>query len=264
VALSIAEPNYNVWTYDPGRNVTSRLTFLASSSAPVWTADGKRIVYYQPAAANQKYALAWRAADGTGDEEILVEGDASLVPESVSPDGRFLLYSRSGHGSASDLWVLPLKGERTPVTFLKTLASEYSGAFSPDGKWVAYVSTESGRPEVYVRAFPGPGGGKWQISNEGGTQPAWPKGANEIFYRNGERMMTVPVQTQPTFQPGAPRQLFTGRYLTFTGPFRSYDVAPGGQRFLMVRDKEATLTASRAVVVLNWARELVQRAPAKK
>jgi len=230
----------------------------------VWAPDGKRIIFNQSAASGQKYSLAWRPADGTGEAESLIEADSYMNPESVSPDGRFLLFSRTGPGTAGDIWVLPLEGERKPYAFLQTPANEFNATFSPDGKWVAYVSFESGRAEVYVRAFPGPGGGKWQLSNEGGTQPVWPKGANEIFYRNGERVMAVPVQAQPSFQPGSPRQLFVGRYLTFTGPYRTYDVAPGGRRFLMVRDKEATLTASRVIVALHWAHELRQLAPAKK
>ncbi len=268
IALSIAEPNYSVWTYDPGRNVVSRLTFGPSTSAPLWTPDGKRIIFSRPAPSGQKPSLAWRLADGTGEAETLVEADSSMQPESVSPDGRFLLFARASAGTVTwtggDIWALPLEGERKPYPFIQTPANEYGATFSPDGKWVAYASFESGRPEVYVRAFPGPGGGKWQISNDGGSQPVWPKGSNEIFYRNGERMMAVPVQTQPTFQPGSPRQLFVGRYLTWTGPFRGYDVAPGGQRFLMVRDKEATLTATRVIVALHWASELAHRAPAKK
>ena len=264
IALSIAEPNYDVWTYDPERNVVSRLTFGTSSAAPLWSADGKRIFFNQSPLSGQKPSVAWRLADGTGEVETLVEGPGGKQPEAISPDGRFLLFSHSGHQTANDIWVLPLEGDRKPYVFLQTPANEYNATFSPDGKWVAYVSFESGRAEVYVRAFPGPGGGKWQLSNEGGTQPVWPKGANEIFYRNGERVMAVPVQAQPSFQPGSPRQLFVGRYLTFTGPFRSYDVAPGGRRFLMVRDKEATLTASRVIVALHWATELRQLAPAKK
>ncbi|MGH9787494.1 MAG: protein kinase domain-containing protein [Candidatus Acidiferrales bacterium] len=265
IALSISAPTYNVWTYDPGRNVVSRLTFGPSTAAPLWTPDGKRIVFSQWTPGGRKPSLAWRLADGTGEAETLVEADSSMGPDSVSPDGRFLLFSRLSPGTSGDIWVLPLEGDRKPYPFLNTPANEYAATFSPDGRWVAYVSLESGRPEVYVRAFPGPGGGKWQLSNEGGTQPVWPKGANEIFYRNGERVMAVPVQTQPTFQPGSPRQLFAGRYLTWTGPFRAYDVAPGGQRFLMVRDKEATSTSSRVVIVaLHWTSELAQRAPAKK
>ena len=264
VAHSITGPDSNVWTYDIGRNVVSRLTFGPSTFAPLWTPDGKRIVFSQPTPGNRKPALAWRLADGTGEADTLIEADSVMQPESVSPDGRFLLFARAFAGTSSDIFVLPLEGDHKPYPFLNTPATEYNAAFSPDGRWVAYVSFETGRPEIYVRAFPGPGGGKWQVSNEGGTQPVWPKGANEIFYRNGERVMAVSVQTQPTFQPGSPRQLFVGRYLLWTGPFRSYDVAPGGQRFLMVRDKDQDLSARTVTVVLHWAGELAQRAPAKK
>ena len=114
-----------------------------------------------------------------------------------------------------------------------------------------------------MRAFSGPGG-KWQISTDGGAQPLWPKTAGEIFYRNGERLLAVPVRMQPTFQPGTPPQLFVGRYLSFTGPFRTYDVTPDGKRFLLIRNKEAELAASQLTVALHWSTELRQRVPLKK
>jgi len=136
--------------------------------------------------------------------------------------------------------------------------------FSPDGRWLAYISNESGRYEIYVQPYPGPGG-KWQISTEGGTEPAWNQNRRELFYRSGEKMIAVDIATQPNFSAGKPRMLFEGPYLPASIPMANYDVSPDGQRFLMLKPVEQEGAAPTQInVVLNWFAELNQKVPTGK
>ena len=135
--------------------------------------------------------------------------------------------------------------------------------FSPDGHWLAYISDESGRPEIYVQPYPGPGG-KWQISTEGGIEPAWNRNGRELFFRSGSKMMGVEVTTQPTFSAGKPKVLFEGQYLEVQAGLMgtAYDVSPDGQRFLMIKSGEQAQAAPTQInVVLNWFEELKRRVP---
>ena len=167
--------------------------------------------------------------------------------------------------------MLPLQGERKPQPFLQTPFNERNARLSPDGRWLAYVSDESGRYEVYVRPFPGPGG-KWQISTEGAAEVTWSPKGNELFYRTGEqreKMMVVDIQTQPAFSAGKPRQLFEGPYASdaTAGSWAAdYSIAPDGQRFLMLKAKEQQqqTALTQINVVQNWFEELKRRVPTGK
>jgi serine/threonine-protein kinase len=186
------------------------------------------------------------------------------VPHSFSPDGSVLLLSTNNWADTSsanagfDISVLPLNGERTLRPFLQTKFNEEAARFSPDGRWVAYVSDESGRFEIYIRPYPGPGG-KWQISAEGGGEPHWSRSGRELFYRDEDKMMIVDVETKPTFRPARPRTLFEGRYLLLD--FNDYDVAPDGMRFLMIKPDPAESGAAHVNVVLNWFEDVKRRVP---
>lgn len=191
-----------------------------------------------------------------------MEGGANKYVTSWSADGRFILYhiGNAASQTGNDLWVLPTFGDRKPRPLLQTPFNETQGQFSPDGRWVAYLSNESGRGEVYVVPFP-EAGGKWQISTAGGVQPRWRRDGKELFYLAGNTLMAAEVNGDGTaFQVGAVRRLFEARlrtesYLAFgTGPV--YDVAPDGQRFLVdvVGDEEAAPTL--ITVVTNWTRAL--------
>jgi hypothetical protein len=137
---------------------------------------------------------------------------------------------------------------------------EAAPAFSPDGHWLAYISDESGRYEVYVQPYPGPGG-KTQISTDGGTEPVWNRNGRELFYRSGEKMMAVDITTQPSFSAGKPKMLFQGPYLPTGTTVPFYDVSPDGGRFLMLSPAEPTTPLTQIVVVQNWFEELKQRVP---
>jgi serine/threonine-protein kinase len=273
VALDIAEAGkQDIWLYDLLRDTLTRLTFEGSNAFPIWTPDGKRVAYRSQGAGG--YNISWRPADGSGAEERLTTVDAaSQTPAAFSPDGRTLVYHEQGPSPKTgyDLWMLPLQGERKPQPFLQTPFNERNARLSPDGRWLAYVSDESGRFEVYVRPFPGPGG-KWQISTEGAAEVTWSAKGNELFYRTGsprEKMMVVDIQTQPSFSAGKPRQLFEGPYASNAvgGSLSAdYAIASDGQRFLMLKPKEQQqqTALTQINVVQNWFEELKRRVPAGK
>ncbi len=176
----------------------------------------------------------------------------------VSPDGKVLIFLQTHPETRADIWLLPLEGEKTPQALVHTHFDERIAALSPNGRWLAYQSDESGRFEVYVQAFPGLGG-KSQISTDGGTGPVWARSGRELFYRNGDQMMAVPITTQSGFSAGEPRLLFEGRFERFER-HPGYDVSPDGQRFLMVRTPPES-EPRQINVVLNWFEELKRLVP---
>jgi Tol biopolymer transport system component len=261
VGLGIEEgADTQVWAYDLARGTLTRLTFQGTTNdIPVWTPDGKRVAYLSD---QEKGAqnLFWQLADGTGGVERLTTSATSEQPGSWSRDGRVLAFMRGGGNTGRDIWVLQVADRKAEV-FLQTTFIEGAARFSPDGRYLAYVSNESGRPEIYVQPYPGPGG-KWQISTEGGTEPVWNPNGRDLFYRNGDKMMAVDVSTQPSFSPGTPRALFERHYrLTpFPQTIPTFDVSSDGQRFLMIKENEQASTQIN--IVLNWFEELKQRVPA--
>jgi Tol biopolymer transport system component len=186
-------------------------------------------------------------------------GENLQNPTSFSSDGKWLAYQDRDPITALDLWVAPLEGKQEPQSLLKTNANELEGEFSPDGRWMAYQSDESGRFEVYVLPFPGPGR-KFQVSTDGGERPRWNPRGGEIFYHSPDnKMMVVDVTTSPAFSAGSPRVLFEG-----LRRFNSIccEVAPDGQRFLAIQPVEPPQPATQIHVVLNWFEELKRRVPA--
>jgi Tol biopolymer transport system component len=195
-----------------------------------------------------------KAADGTGSEELLLESAQNKCANSWSPDGRFLLYRSQEPKTGYDLWVLPLDGDKKPFVFLSTPFEERTGEFSPDGKWVAYQSTESGRYEIYVRPFPGPGG-QWQVSTSGGIQPRWRRDGRELYYiaPDGTLMAAAVAANGAAFEPGVPMALFRPRIWgggTNTGSRQQYDVAADG-RFLVNLTTGDESTAP-ITLLMNW------------
>jgi dipeptidyl aminopeptidase/acylaminoacyl peptidase len=254
IAVQIEERESQIWVYDTGLETMTRVTFQGSQNElPIWTPDGKHLTYYS----NQTGGplnLFWQLVDGSSGPERLTTSKASHAAMSWSPDGRRLAFTE-GIAPDRDIWVLDMT-DRKQVPFIKTSFIEGGAQFSPDGRWIAYVSNESGRAEVYVQPYPGPGG-KWQISTEGGSEPMWNLNGRELFYRAGDRMMAVPVSMQKGFSSGRPQMLFAGRYastqLPQTGPY--YDVAADGQRFLVVKESDDSPTTA-INVVLNWFGDL--------
>ena len=249
----------DIWLLDFARGVRTRLTFRQSSgSFPVWSPDGSRIIF---SAGNTLDTIYEKAASGAGEEKELLKKPGQIhLPTSWSHDGRFLLFNTNGTPkTGSDLWLLPLEGDRKPVLLLGTDFIEGQGSFSPDGRWIAYTSNESGRPEIYVRPFissgssgPSLGEGKWQVSKNGGNVARWRNDGKEIIFRgsNGSPMTVDVDGTGAAFQMGAPKQLFPAP------PNNGWNATSDGKRFLMVVPPGQQNTQAPITVVLNWQADL--------
>jgi eukaryotic-like serine/threonine-protein kinase len=261
LAVTIADADTQVWLYDLARGALSRATFGGAINAnPIWSPDDKQLAFYSDRAGSAN--LFVQPADGSGAAERLTEGPSINIANSWSPDGQTIAYIEVGGDTGLDIWTVGLGG-RKARPFLKTQYNETAPKFSPDGHWLAYASDESGRWEVYVQPYPGPGG-KWPISTEGGTEPVWNPAGRELFYRIGNRMMAVAVTLQPGFSAGKPEVLFEGPWLPTPLSLPNYDVAPDGQRFLMLKAADEDQGARQIVVVQNWLEELNRRMAAGK
>ena len=239
--------NLDIWVLDAVRGVTSRLTFdPATENLAMWSPDGLRILF--PSNRSGSFDLYIKAATGAGPEELLIKlGTPTGWGADWSRDGRFILYQIPGAKTGQDLWIAPQSGDKKAFPYLQTQFNEQDGAFSPDGRWIAYVSDESGRDEVYVQAFPA-SGGKWQVSSGGGTEAAWRKDGSELFFMAADRnLMAVPVKLGATFEAGLAKPLFP---LPVSAGKHSYAIASDGQHFLTARLVGETTTP--ITVVLNW------------
>ena len=238
----------NIWLYDLAQGLRTRFTFgPATELQSIWSPDGSRIIFNS----NRKghFDLYQKSSTGAATEEVLLEDNVDKYPTSWSPDGRLILYTTFGALTEGDVFILPVSGDRKPTPFLKTRFNEDFGQFSPDGRWVTYQSNESGRNEVYVTPFPGPGG-KWQISTAGGAVARWRHDGTEIFYLapDGKLMAAAVNGKGSSFEVGAVKPLFETRTLTGSG---GYDVSADGQRFLVNTAPEQAAAAPITVVV-NW------------
>ena len=255
-------PGIDLWVYDLERGTQRRLTDEKGLEWwGLWTPDGRSVVY-SSSRNDPIMNLYWKPADGSGDEEILVESDyLSLNPFSWSADGELLAFQEQNHPTTgTDIWVL---ADGEPRPFLRTKNEEVHPTFSPDGRWLAYVSDESGRWEVSVQPYPGPGA-VTQISTDGGFEPVWSPDGREIYYRreSGGQVMAVSfVPDEPSPRVGKPRLLFEGRYRGGQRYGRTYDLAPDGERFLMIQDGEPPPPQPQYNIVLNWFEELKRLVP---
>jgi eukaryotic-like serine/threonine-protein kinase len=244
----------DVWIYDVARSTISRLTFGGTNRTPTWSPDGKRIAYFT-SSPETNGKLHVRNTDGTGEARLLSQGLGRAYITSWSKDGSLLILDRSTtQGNQSDLWVLPLKDDAKPWPFLTSRYDEWQATLSPDGKWLSYMSNESGTYQVYVQPFPGRQG-KWQISTEGGTEPRWSPDGKNLYYTNGQRMMVVPITTTRGFSAGKPRQLFDKYQALPVDSGISYDVLPDGSGFVTTLSRNAP-GYQRIRVVLNWTKEV--------
>jgi eukaryotic-like serine/threonine-protein kinase len=260
LAVNITEQESQIWLYDLARETLTRFTFDGTSNQyPTWTPDGKRITFRSNKEGTRN--IFWKLADGSGEEERLSTGDTMQTPNSWSPNGQVLAFMSPGPMTGQDVWMLRMSDHKAQP-FVETGVVTGAPEFSPDGHWLVYVSDESGRREVYVQSYPGPGG-KWQISTGGGTEPVWNRNGRELFYRSGDKMMAVDISTQPAFAGGKPRMLFEGSYEPSPVTFPNYDVSPDGQRFLMLKPIEQAQAAPTQInIVLNWTEELKRLVPA--
>jgi Tol biopolymer transport system component len=255
LALAIArEGNRDLWIYEISRDTMTRLTFTwENENWPVWHPDGTRVSYRQFDPPTQN--IYWIPADGSGEAETLLDGEYTQYPNSWSQDGRLLVFTEIHPDTGADIGVLPIEGNRKPRTFIKTPFDEWDGRLSPDGHWIAYVSNETGRNEVYVTTFPDPGA-KRRVSTDGGHSPVWAPSGKELFYRSERKLTAVAVETGPDLRIGTPRLLFEA---DFAMDFSSYDITPDGQRFVIIQGEEKPQAEIR--VILNWPEELKRLVP---
>jgi serine/threonine protein kinase/Tol biopolymer transport system component len=258
VAVSRHDPTAaqsDVWLIDLKRRLPSKFTFAETSEGmPLWSPDGNRLAYRSGS------YLVMKAATGAGPEERLVDNlSSSDTPLAWSPDGRMLIYTTFDSRTSTSLWMLPLEGDRKRLPVPNTGDIQVQAQISPDGHWLAYVSTEGGRYDVYVRPFPS-GDGKWLISPSGGLEPSWRRDGKELFYLAPDgSLMAVTVTTKTTFEPSPPDRLFetkmsTVRNVAFTR--NQYVASADGQRFLI---SQPTGTPASIVVVVNWPAGLERR-----
>jgi eukaryotic-like serine/threonine-protein kinase len=264
VAVEIEGSHHDIHVYDVTSGVLSNITTDGVSHWPVWSPDGRDVGYRSGPMG--RFQLWQVRADRSRAPEAVPAAGVSQSASSYSPDGQTIAYTAAAPGVPPKVTVVALQGDRTPRPLDNSRYAQGSPKFSPDGHWLAYCSNESGKPQVYVQAFPGPGA-KIQVSSDGGTDPVWKRTGGELFFRNGDSMMTVPISVRPAFANGRPRELWKGHYSHGmssscgpAGPTSSnYDVTADGERFLMIKDEDQdSATSRRAIVVLGWADELIR------
>lgn len=243
--------NYDIWLLDLARGTASRFTSdPGADTYPTWSPQGDRIAFLRSGAGP---SLFWKASSGAGPEELLWKFDATAGPLDWSRDGRTILCAMTGATSA-DLGLMPVSGDHKPVPLIQAEFNQREARFSPDGRWVAYVSDETGRYEIYVQPVP-PSGAKSQVSTGGGRQPEWRGDGRELFYIAPDRkLMAVAVAAGARFEAGVPRPLFETRILPYIATSgRFYDVSVDGRRFLINSEPADTASAVAPItVVTNW------------
>jgi Tol biopolymer transport system component len=254
VSMTAAGRPPDLWMIDVERKINTRFTADgATNQFPIWSADGSHIVFRSNRAG--RFDLYEKHASGLEPERLLLQTPFDKIPASASADGRFLLFDATSPQGGTDIWLLT-RGGATPAAspLIASAFNELQAVFSPDGRLIAYVSDESGRPEVHVRTFtpPGqpaaPGAGQWRISNGGGTRPRWRADGKELFYRADTLLMSVAIDSAASrFTPASPVLLFDSQSIISN----SWDVSADGQRFLLAVAPE-TRSSEPITVVLNW------------
>jgi serine/threonine-protein kinase len=263
---------YDIYVYELERQTMTRLTFGGHHDVPVWTPDGKHIAFHS---VPSDHEISWIRSDGSGEPQQLLASLYSVVPWSFSPDGRRLAYYEANPETGSDIWTITLDTSDPdhpkagkPESFLATPSNEYLPMFSPDGRWIAYTSTESGTPEIYVRPFPAGRGGKWQISTGGGQYGLWSNNGRELFYETLDHHIMVVDYTVSgdSFVPGKPR-LWSETQIFFEWSGRNLALAPDGKRFAvfpMPEGAEPEKGSVHVTFLLNFLDELRRKIPAAR
>jgi serine/threonine-protein kinase len=252
----------DVWIYDIASGTPRRLTSEGNNDRPEWTPDGTRVLYLATGHPGQKTTeLGWQTADGSGTAGRLQGGPKGVAVNEgvISPDGHVLAYRINGPGAPSDLWYRRLDGDTTPKPIATTSFTEEAARFSPDGRWVAYTSDQSGTAEVYVKAFPALGA-LYKVTAAGGQTPIWARDGRHIYYVADGQVNVATIATTPTFAVTSRQQLFEGTYNLDAAVHANFDLAPDGQHLLLVK---RTSGETQTVVVHDWKYELRARTAAQ-
>ena len=255
----------DIWTLDVERGVFSRITTATSGDIrPVWSGDGSRIFFASNPEEN--FEIFSKSSDGTGEKTQVTFG-SYRVPSAISADGNWLFFRERGASSGWDIGVLRLDVKSEPEIILGSRFNETTATLSPDSKWLAYVSDDPGQLQVYVASFPELDR-RQQVSRDGGAEPRWAPNGRESFYRRGDAMMTVPIKIGTGLEPGAPIELFRGRFqrgdvMGTTNANTNYDVSRDGKRFLMIQEPEPSDAPEQIHLVINWFEELKRLVPSE-
>jgi serine/threonine-protein kinase len=257
LVTAILGESLDLWTFSLGQGTLSRLTSGPRTEFhPLWSRDGRSILFVLDRPPFEIHRIGMGAS---AEGEPLWEAELDTIATGLSPDGRHVVYTLTEPDTGKNVWVASLDGSGVPRALRASPYEEDFGTFSPDGRWIAYQSDETGRPEVYVEAFPGPGE-RHQISADGGAEPVWAHGSGEIFYRHGDEMRVVPTRSGSRFEFEPSRSLFTLPFDNMGNSARNYDVTPDGQRVVAVRIP--ALDAPRRVdIVTHWLDEVTRQVP---
>ena len=268
VAVYASDRDADIWVWDLGRTTLTRATFDPGSDLyPVWTPDGRRLIFSSERTGTRD--LFWQAADGTGAVERLIESPNQRSATAVSPDGRRLIFTETAPKTGDDVMQVELDGTHRVTPLVQSPFTERNGVISPDGRWLAYEANDSGRFEISVRPFPEVSSGHWQVSTGGGTRPLWARSGQELFYASPTgALMRVGVERASSWAATPPTLLVKEGYLTIPGGAsgRMYDIAPDGQRFLMVKEgggSDQTAAPPQLIVVQHWQEELKRLVPTR-
>ena len=264
LALTAVNQQSDIWVYEWDRDRLSKLTSHPTlDTSPVWTPDGRRITFRS--ARHGVDNLYWQRADETGEPQRLTESKITQFPMSWHPSGKVLAFMELGQRTSADIWMLPMEGDETsgwkpgkPVVFLNGPSNERQAMFSPDGRWLAYQSDESGESQVYVRPFPGPGGRVQQVSTAGGSLPRWSRTGNKLFFASDDQAIMVAnyVVQGDMFRSDKP-------LVWAKGPFATYDIHPDGERVAIVRPVElpSSATSNQLAFVFNFFEDIRRVVP---
>ena len=259
--VGIAGSDDDIWVYEFTRDTLTQLTFEAENHWPIWTADEKGVTFTRHA--GDRPNLHSMPVDQSTAEKRLTTGDHIKIATSWSPDGRVLAFQQLHPTTGWDIWMLLDVGGRKPRPFLRTVFNEAGGTFSPDGRWLAFVSDESGQDEIYVQSFRSPGRRR-KVSVDGGAEPVWSKSGRRLFFRKGESMLTVDISKRPPFASSTPRLIFEGSYSRSSVYVANYDVMEDGLWFLMIQGDDQGTTPMEFRLILDWAEKLKPRTSASK